>query len=89
MTYASIPNILINRLVLNLKNYHKSSATDGAEMSLPPLNFAPVEDRILGSIGAPIDYNQWSPERFDEAEETRQQNIGQWRRASNFESDVE
>lgn len=67
--------MLISRLVLNLRNYDEvSSHANGAVPSLPPLMFSQVENRVLGSIGAPIDYEQWEPEnRFDAADDIMEQ----------------
>lgn len=54
--------MLISRLVLNLRNYDEHSAqANGPDLSLPPVRFTQVENRVLGSIGAPIDYEQWEP----------------------------
>lgn len=54
--------MLINRLVLNLRDYstplHRSTATaDTSTMSR--LSFKNTEGRILGNIGAPLDHGQW------------------------------
>lgn len=59
--------MLISRLVLNLRSYDEAPTL----ASLPTLRFAQVESRILGSIGAPIDCNQWdSSGRLDDLDET-------------------
>lgn len=57
-----MPNLLINRLVLNLRNYsapiHQGVFTETNE--LPSMMFQPVAaSRVLGNIGAPLDHGQW------------------------------
>lgn len=73
---TSIPNILINRLVLNLRQYDEASTFyNGAEPSLLPIRFAQVQGRILGSIGAPVNNEQWYlVTRFDETDEVTEEN---------------
>lgn len=51
-----MPNILVNRLFLNLKTF--DDPKEGlSTSSLPPPVFA--QDRWLGNIGAPLDSHQW------------------------------
>lgn len=51
-----MPNILVNRLFLNLKTF--DDPDEGlSTSSLPPPVFA--QDRWLGNIGAPLDSQQW------------------------------
>lgn len=71
--------MLISRLVLNLRNYDEHSAqANGPDLSLPPVRFTLVENRVLGSIGAPVDYEQWEPgSRFDVSDDTIEQDESQ------------
>lgn len=54
--------MLINRLVLNLRTYEKPSVNHLQSQTLPKISFAPgpTSSRILGSIGAPLDHDQWT-----------------------------
>lgn len=71
--------MLISRLVLNLRNYNEHSAQANVpDLSLPPVRFTQVEHRVLGSIGAPMDYGQWEPgNRFDVSDDIIEQDESQ------------
>lgn len=70
-----MPNILVTRLVLNLRTFGNETSSHGAHHGaagdpsrLRPIEFSPqtqVESRILGNIGAPIDYDQWNGSQFE------------------------
>lgn len=66
----SLPNLLVNRLYLNLKSFERSTSTnvttrkDGA--AVPELVFA--QNGFLGNIGAPLD-TQWLTSQFNEEPE--------------------
>lgn len=57
-----MPNLLINRLVLNLRNYstpiHQGVFTE--KNDLPSMVFQPDSNRVLANIGAPLDHGQWN-----------------------------
>lgn len=56
-----MPNLLINRLVLNLRNYstplHRGIITEPND--LPDMMFQSRSNRVLGNIAAPLDHGQW------------------------------
>ncbi|EIM79388.1 uncharacterized protein STEHIDRAFT_116583 [Stereum hirsutum FP-91666 SS1] len=52
----SLPNLLITRLVLNLRLFDQAPNAPSSG-HLPDLDF--VQNRILGNIGAPLDHSQW------------------------------
>lgn len=68
-------NLLVNRLVLNLRTFGNETAggladrrSAGPSSRLQPIQFAhqdQTESRILGNIGAPLDYDQWNGSQFD------------------------
>lgn len=56
----SIPNILVNRLFLNLRTFDASGPEKGhtdRRGKVTELAFA--QNRFLGTIGAPLDHDQW------------------------------
>lgn len=53
-----IPNILANRLVLNLKTYDQPQLWEQSDQRLTAMSFS--SSRMLGNIGAPLDMGQWS-----------------------------
>lgn len=59
--FHSMPNLLINRLVLNLRNYstplHRGIITEPND--LPDMMFQSRSNRVLGNIAAPLDHGQW------------------------------
>lgn len=74
--HLSLPNLLITRLVLNLRLFDQAPNVPSlghlAESSF-------VQNRILGNIGAPLDHSQWDSFMDEEVEEeldVEQDNIG-------------
>lgn len=63
--YYSLPNLLINRLVLNLHLYNEAPDAPSTR-HLPEPAFA--QNRVLGNIGAPLDHSQWDS-LFDDVDE--------------------
>lgn len=61
----SFPNLLVNRLVLNLRLFNQAPDAPSTRQ-LPDPAFA--QNRVLGNIGAPVDPYQWYS-MFDEDEE--------------------
>lgn len=61
----SLPNLLINRLVLNLRLFDQAPNAPSSG-HLPDLDF--VQNRILGNIGAPLDHSQWDSLMDEEVE---------------------
>lgn len=61
----SLPNLLINRLVLNLRLFNEAPNAPSSG-HLPDLDFA--QNRILGNIGAPLDHSQWDSLMDEEVE---------------------
>ncbi|EIM89204.1 uncharacterized protein STEHIDRAFT_154884 [Stereum hirsutum FP-91666 SS1] len=53
---ALLPNLFVNRLVLNLRLYSQQQESSESS-SLPGIAF--VQNRFLGNIGAPLDHDQW------------------------------
>lgn len=61
------------RLVLNLRAFGNETSNQVAELAGPSTRLQPVpfqcqthaESRILGNIGAPLDYGQWDSGQFD------------------------
>jgi hypothetical protein len=75
----SLTNIIINHLVLSLRAFSNHTVQCSGRVpsntttpSLGALDFA--ENRFLGNIGAPLDYNQWDD--ADEIENEVEQGIG-------------
>ncbi|KAF9060819.1 hypothetical protein BDP27DRAFT_1370200 [Rhodocollybia butyracea] len=69
LTLNVLPNLLINRFVLNLRAFSnrtiQHSSKGPSDISIPTLNaLSFAENRFLGNIGASLDFNQW-----DEVEE--------------------
>lgn len=65
---SRIPNLLANRLFLNLRSYqnprYRLSSNDS---TLPAPSFAQNRpNRFLGNIGEPLDYDQWDDFLEDE-----------------------
>ncbi|KAF9064634.1 hypothetical protein BDP27DRAFT_1367049 [Rhodocollybia butyracea] len=59
-----LSNILINRFVLNLRAFSNQTVQHSGkapfDTTAPPLSTIDfAENRFLGNIGAPLDYNQW------------------------------
>ena len=56
-----LPNIMVNRLFLNLRSFDRSRhGLSSNTTSLPEPAFAHDRpNRILGNIGEPVDYDQW------------------------------
>lgn len=60
------PNLLINRLYLNLRAInHQSDTVTPEHNGMPEMAFA--QDRFLGNIGAPLDPDWWNAQ-FDDDE---------------------
>ncbi|KAF9064640.1 hypothetical protein BDP27DRAFT_1450649 [Rhodocollybia butyracea] len=66
----ALTNILINRLVLNLRAFSSRTVQHSGQAPVSPtapplgaLDFA--ENRFLGNIGAPLDYNQWDDDELE------------------------
>ncbi|KAF9078257.1 hypothetical protein BDP27DRAFT_1207250, partial [Rhodocollybia butyracea] len=73
---TSLENILINRFVLNLRAFSnrtiQHSVKAPSNTTAPPLSVLDfAENRFLGNIGAPLDYNQWDD--VDELEDEVEQ----------------
>lgn len=66
--FCSLPNILVNRLYLNLKAWHTAPDPDSSSRrtgQLTGIEFAPDKtSRLLGNIGGPIrtldEIDEWS-----------------------------
>lgn len=63
---SSIPNIMINRLFLNLRTFDLSdrAATKSSTRTFSAPAFA--QNRILGNLGAPLEQDQWDENLFGE-----------------------
>lgn len=63
---TSLPNIMISRLVINLRTFdtsnHETTKSARSDLSAPAF----VQNRVLGNIGAPLESDQWDAELFDE-----------------------
>ncbi|EIM81009.1 uncharacterized protein STEHIDRAFT_162016 [Stereum hirsutum FP-91666 SS1] len=59
--FSVIPNVLVNRLFLNLRSYQNPSyGLSSSDTTLPAPVFAQNRpNRFLGNIGEPLDYGQW------------------------------
>ncbi|EIM79377.1 uncharacterized protein STEHIDRAFT_116578 [Stereum hirsutum FP-91666 SS1] len=71
-----LPNLLIGRLVLNLRLFDQAPNAPSTG-HLPGLSF--VQNRILGNIGAPLDHSQWDSLMDEEVEgeqDVKQDDIG-------------
>lgn len=78
--FYSLPNILVNRLYLNLKAWHTAPDPDSSSRrtgQLTGIEFAPDKtSRLLGNIGGPLrtldEIGQWSVDEsgFRDSEDT-------------------
>lgn len=71
--FSSLPNLLINRFVLNLRAFSGSTVQhSGKGPSNTTVNTLSVpkfaENRFIGNMGAPLDPNQWD-ELWDDVNE--------------------
>ncbi|KAJ3901735.1 hypothetical protein F5879DRAFT_1003694 [Lentinula edodes] len=65
-----LPNLLISRLMLNLRTYSEPGNTtisQGQQTHVSSLNFA--SNQMLGNIGAPLDGGSFNEEEEEEEEE--------------------
>ncbi|EIM88742.1 uncharacterized protein STEHIDRAFT_109094 [Stereum hirsutum FP-91666 SS1] len=63
---ASLPSLLVNRVVLNLRNFDRKSRDTETELSTTALPHIQFEgSRWLGNIGAPLDHSQWERDLDD------------------------
>ncbi|KAJ3979009.1 hypothetical protein F5890DRAFT_1645689 [Lentinula detonsa] len=73
-----LPNILISRLMLNLRSFHTSGTGDTLTTSqraqFSSLHFA--SNQMLGNIGAPLDGGSFNEEEEEEEEELNEVEIG-------------
>ncbi|EIM89211.1 uncharacterized protein STEHIDRAFT_154890 [Stereum hirsutum FP-91666 SS1] len=53
--FSVLPNILTNRLVLNLRNVDQNRSTHSSALETRPFEAAPARSRFLGNIGEPLD----------------------------------
>ncbi|KAJ4466155.1 hypothetical protein C8J55DRAFT_587761 [Lentinula edodes] len=70
--FPRFPNILISRLMLNLRTYSEpgnSTISQGQQTHVSSLNFA--SNQMLGNIGAPLDGESFNEEAEEEEEEER------------------
>ncbi|EIM79396.1 uncharacterized protein STEHIDRAFT_163755 [Stereum hirsutum FP-91666 SS1] len=58
--YNYAPNMLVNRLVLNLRMYDSEELFPNPHLSTMVFADTSTEGRVLGNIGAPLDHDQWS-----------------------------
>lgn len=60
--HRSIPNMLVNRLVLNLRTYDSEESFVRPHLSTMIFSNISTESqsRVLGNIGAQLDHEQWS-----------------------------
>ncbi|KAJ4489273.1 hypothetical protein C8J55DRAFT_486562 [Lentinula edodes] len=68
--FEILPNILISRLMLNLRTYSEpgnTSISQGQQTRVSSLNFA--SNQMLGNIGAPLDGGSFNEEEEEEEEE--------------------
>ncbi|KAH7870598.1 uncharacterized protein C8R40DRAFT_1211764 [Lentinula edodes] len=71
-SFPRLPNILISRLMLNLRTYSEPGNTtisQGQQTRVSSLNFA--SNQMLGNIGAPLDGESFNEEEEEEEEEER------------------
>ncbi|KAJ3847939.1 hypothetical protein EV368DRAFT_68692 [Lentinula lateritia] len=72
-----LPNILISRLMLNLRTYSEpgnSTISQGQQTHVSSLNFA--SNQMLGNIGAPLDGGSFNEEEEEEEERVEIEAIG-------------
>ncbi|KAJ3886521.1 hypothetical protein GG344DRAFT_69602 [Lentinula edodes] len=72
-----LPNILISRLMLNLRTYSEpgnTSISQGQQTCVSSLNFA--SNQMLGNIGAPLDGGSFNEQEEEEEERVEIEAIG-------------
>ncbi|KAJ3858840.1 hypothetical protein EV359DRAFT_87139 [Lentinula novae-zelandiae] len=72
-----LPNILISRLMLNLRTYSEpgnTSISQGQQTRVSSLNFA--SNQMLGNIGAPLDGRSFNEEEEEEEDRVEIEAIG-------------
>lgn len=71
------PNLLINRLVLNLRTFQRPRY--GRKTTTPKLldDLAFATNRVLGNIGAPLDPDQWDEEYIEDNEDLESEVLGE------------
>ncbi|KAJ3891641.1 hypothetical protein GG344DRAFT_65247 [Lentinula edodes] len=75
--FEGLPNILISRLMLNLRTYSEPGNTtisQGQQTHVSSLNFA--SNQMLGNIGAPLDGRSFNEEEEKEEERVEIEAIG-------------
>ncbi|EIM81700.1 uncharacterized protein STEHIDRAFT_161867 [Stereum hirsutum FP-91666 SS1] len=75
--YHVFPNLLINRLVLNLRTFQRPRY--GRKTTTPKLldDLAFATNPVLGNIGAPLDPDQWDEEYIEDNEDLESEVLGE------------
>jgi len=67
--FTVLPNLIINRLVLNLRSFPEPGQTTSLKTNVQLTVPVFATNQILGNIGAPLDLASWMSEVDEEDEE--------------------